>query len=172
MKNKIVRVLFVLVAIVALGFTGLKIYDHFTGTHRLKYMTFKERKYSEPPIPSSEFDEKDLDSVFHGEICLDYNNIWISEDNKKIVCFEYKSGNLYVYKNFDINTISTKFSETYANDVFSWNYDEKRNDNKLIGEIIHTDKDSLMYWVYDKSKSTLKDDKGLIFNKITLKKNE
>ena len=169
MNNKNVKILLGSLIIILLGFVGLKIYDYFNGVERLENAKVRKVDYENAPISSSEIIEKDLDSVFHNEVCLDYNNIWISEDYKKIICFEYKSGKLLIYKNNEKTTDFSKLVNTPADNVFSWNFHEKRDDNKIIGEITYTEKDSLMYWVYDKSKNTLKDDKGLIFNKITLK---
>jgi hypothetical protein len=172
MNNKIVKILLSSFVILVIGFVGLKIYNYFTGIENFENRNVIKAGQEDKPILSSEIIEKDLDSVFHKEICLDFNNIWVSEDEKKIICFEYKSGKLLVYKNNEKTTDFSKLVNTPADNVFSWNFHEKRDDNKIIGEITYTEKDSLMYWVYDKSKNTLKDDKELVFNKITLKKHE
>lgn len=172
MKNKSSKFLLALLVLFFLSFIGIKLYDYFAVDERFEFSNVKVIDSNKVAVPSSEFDEKDLDSVFHKDICLDYNNIWVSKDYKKVVCFEYNSGKLLVYKKNERIKDFSKLVETPANDVFSWNFNEKRSDNKIIGEITYTDKDSVMYWIYDKSNSVLKDDKGLVFNKIKINKNE
>ena len=100
------------------------------------------------------------------EICFDYNNIWISIKKDKVVLFDYYSGKLLVYKNLNNNLEISNLGNTPADNVFSWNFYEQRNDNKIVGEIVYTEKDTVMYWIYDKSKNILIDDKGIVFKKI------
>jgi hypothetical protein len=172
MNNKSIKILLSSLIILAIGFVGLKSYDYFYSIERFPYRNDIKVDYEDNPILSSEIIEKDLDSVFHKEICLDFDNIWLSEEHNKVVCFEYHSGKLLVYQNFEKKIDFSKLIESPADNVFSWNFHEKRDDNKIIAEITYTEKDSIMYWIYDESKNTLKDDKGVVFNKIKLKKNE
>ena len=36
--------------------------------------------------------------------------------------------------------------------------------------MLNVEKDTIMFWIYDKSKNNLVDDKGLVFNKINFNK--
>ncbi len=127
--------------------------------------------YDEPAMASDS--EKDLDSVFHKEICSDYNVIWEAYESKKrkfkLVDFNFYSGKLLIYYFDKSQNSKIKPENSTADKVFEWNFYEVRKDNKIIGKITNIEKDTLMYWFYDKDKMILTDEKGMVFKKKVLK---
>lgn len=153
------------------GILSYLIYQNYIRSNESekKFTKFNSQKFDEKPISSDKIDI-DLDSIFHQEICFDYKNVWISHKKDKVVLFEYNSGKLLVYKNLNKDSDVSNLSKIPADNVFSWNFHERRKDNKIIGVIDDRQKDTLMFWIYNKEKENLIDDKGLIFEKIDLKK--
>lgn len=129
----------------------------------LEYIKIDTIKYKESPI-TEPLEEFDGDSVFYKEVCSDYGNIWRTIDkNYKIkeVDFNYNNGKLII-SYFENNKSKKKIaSKDY---VGSWQYDA--NENKIIGYYGFTDRDTLMYWVFDKEKLQLVDEKGLVYKKV------
>lgn len=56
MKNKVLKISLITVGILAMSYGAFKIVDVLTGTVRLKYATFKVKKYEEPPISSEDIE--------------------------------------------------------------------------------------------------------------------
>lgn len=168
--KKHLKLIFI-IGLVLVGISGYLIYQNYNHSDivELKFSKIKLQKFNEKPISSDEIDI-DLDSIFHKDICFDYKNVWISEKKDKIVLFEYYSGKLLIYKNLNKNSDISNLDKKPADNVFSWNFNEQRKDNKIIGLIEDRQKDTLMFWIYNKNKKNLVDDKGLIFEKIELKK--
>lgn len=157
----------IFVGFLLVGILGYLIYQKYNSSEidKHKFIKYKSQKFNEKPISSDEIDV-DLDSVFHKEICFDYKNVWISQKKDKVILFEYHSGKLLIYNNLNKDTNISNLGKTPASNVFSWNFNEHRKDNKIIGTIEDRQKDTLMFWMYDKDKNNLKDEKGIIFEKL------
>lgn len=56
MKKKVLKISLITIGIFAIAYGAFKVTDILTGTVRLKYATFKVKKYSEPPISSEDIE--------------------------------------------------------------------------------------------------------------------
>ena len=132
----------------------------------LKYATIKEIEYDEEPVVEDLANELEPDSLFFKQICSDYGNIWRTIDNKKRIKeveFDNYSGKLLVLFYENNNTKEKTPTNEY---IGSWRYDKKVDANKIIGYHGFTDRDTLMYWIYDEVKSELIDEKGMIYKRV------
>lgn len=133
--------------------------------------TLHLQEHKTPPNEDPISEEIDLDSVFHKKICFDYKNIWVTYDESKkkykIVLFEYTSGKVFIY-NVDKSYNKSKLGVDPADEVLEWNFYCTPKDNKIIAVNgwDETQKDSLIYWIYDNYKNSLIDSKGLIYHKL------
>jgi hypothetical protein len=165
-KYKIIIILAVVVIISAFGIT--KFLNRNVRNYEFNTIILSDDNESS----LSSDDEKDLDSLFHKKICSDYKVAWETYDlNKrkfKILDLNYFSGKLLIFY-FNESQKNKSIPKNYpADKVFEWNFYEVRKDNKIIGKITYTEKDTLMQWIYDKNKEILTDEKGLVYKKIIL----
>ena len=110
-------------------------------------------------------DESYQDSVLYHKIAMDYGNFWQATNpllkNKK-VAFNRYSGKILIYINKKANCFKNNLP---ADHVFSWDFDTIQP-YKIKGIYGWTDKDTVMYWVYNGVKDILIDEHGNIFKRI------
>jgi len=115
----------------------------------------------------SEIDNSTLskrDSSFYNEVIYDYGYYWeakTSKNHNKIVLFDYNSGKIAVYFNKTIKYVNeNKPSDCH----FCWEIDSI-NPYILKGFYCEIEKDTLLFWKYNKIKKEIVDEKGLVYKR-------
>jgi hypothetical protein len=124
------------------------------------------QKFDSPPDTTELKDRESFeDSIVDYKVSMDNGNYWEAKNpklkNKKIAFNKY-SGKILIYLNKKSNRITDK---TIADDVFVWDFDTIQP-FKIKGVYGWTDKDTLMYWIYNIKKDILTDEKGNVFKRI------